>query len=272
MSILLSIYFPEGIVFAADKNATISGVTAAGQPVRYVEPTATKVLSWPRHRAIVGYVGLGQLAGYELDEWMRVFIAGSRDFQDIHALAQQLRDCIQADFDRDYPPGTNVSRRVLVIHLGGFADCDGARVPVIYHIRNHESIDEKTGAYSPGQRVFAVDECIERDSKGWPNPEDYPTRVQTRLQKIVDERHFYWFANGYNLGAFNVFKGVIWKALHNIRDAGFAEGLSGLDARIAFCKMSVEVFGSYFTHHHRPDERAVGGGVDVVYIPWPDGA
>jgi hypothetical protein len=82
MSILLSAYYPEGIVFVADKNATIRHRSSSGER-RFVESTATKVLSWPRRRAIVGFVGLGTLASLPMDEWMRVFIGGTYDFNDI---------------------------------------------------------------------------------------------------------------------------------------------------------------------------------------------
>jgi len=108
MSILLSGYYPEGIVFVADKNATIYYGSALGNR-KYVEPIVTKVLSWPRQNAVVGFVGLGSLAGLPLDEWMRGFIASTRDFKDINRLAKKLKDTIQKDFGKDYPEGTDVS-------------------------------------------------------------------------------------------------------------------------------------------------------------------
>jgi hypothetical protein len=33
--------------------------------------------------------------------------------------------------------------------------------------------------------------------------------------------------------------------------------------------MAVEVFGSFFSHYYEPEDRVVGGGVDMEYIPWP---
>ncbi|MBK7181194.1 MAG: hypothetical protein IPH82_29110 [Chloroflexi bacterium] len=38
-----------------------------------------------------GFVGLGVLAGLTPDEWMRVFIANTRNFNDINLLAQELK-------------------------------------------------------------------------------------------------------------------------------------------------------------------------------------
>jgi hypothetical protein len=268
MSILLSGYYPEGIVFAADKNATITYGTSGEK--RHVEPTATKVLSWPHRRAVVGFVGLGRLVGLGLDEWMRVFIAGNRDFDNFDSLAENLRQKIQEDFDQEYTMDMDVSDAHLVVHLGGFTRKHNVPVPQMHCIWNYGPIDPRTGQYPPAQRTFNLCESVEASFKQWPRPEDYPERVRERLQRMIDERRYFWFNNGANFAAFNVFKDAIWQALHVIQDAGFGPNVTGLGARVAFCKMAVEVFGSYFTHHYDPEDRAVGGGVDVAFIPWPE--
>lgn len=224
MSILLSAYYPEGIVFVADKNATIHYKTPAGER-KFVEPTATKVLSWPYRKAIVGFVGPGKLADLTLDEWMRIFIAGTRDFDDIGQLARGMRDQIQRDFDSDFQPSVDVSNAHLVIHLGGFTVKEDVPVPVMYHIWNHGDTDPKTGQYPPAERTFYISEDIERDftKRGWPNPSDYPTRIRDRLQNMINERPFLWYNNGANLGAFNTFKAFLWHALLTVKDRGFSQ-------------------------------------------------
>ena len=136
MSILLSAYFPEGIIFSADKNATIILETST-RSHRWVEPTLTKVLSWPNQRAAVGYVGVANLAGLQMDEWLRVFIAGTRDFRSLDELATELRDRVQADFRNDHGPDADLACLQLVLHLGGFAQRNGTVVPVMYHVWNH---------------------------------------------------------------------------------------------------------------------------------------
>lgn len=271
MSILLSAYYPEGIVFAADKNATIHYETPAGER-QLVEPTATKVLSWPYRKAIVGFVGLGMIARLTLDEWMRIFIAGTRDFDDIGEVARTLRDQIQRDFDEDFRSSADISNAHLIVHLGGFTVKKNVPVPVMYHIWNHGAMDLETGEYPPAQPTFHISEDIERDftKRGWPNPSDYPTRIRNRLQRMVNDRRFLWYNNGANLGAFNTFKAFLWHALLTVRDRGFAPDYPGLGQRIAFCKMAVEVFGSFFQEYYLPEERSVGGGVDVAYVPWPE--
>jgi hypothetical protein len=120
------------------------------------------------------------------------------------------------------------------------------------------------------REFFKIEEIIEKDFNKWPNPEDYPQRVRNRIQKMVDQRRYYWFNNGFNIGMFNIFKDLVWGGLHIIQDAQFAPITKGINARVAFCQIAVELYGSYFTHFHFPEDRVVGGGSDAVYIPWPD--
>ena len=267
MSILLSAYYPEGIAFAADKNATITQIPSG---TKHVEPTATKVLSWPFQKAIVGFVGLGRLAGtLTLDQWMQIFIAETREFDDIGKVAHKLRDRIQEDFDKDYAVSADIRNKQLVIHFGGFATRGNIQTPVMYHIWNHGEIDQQTGRYPPAERSFKISEDIKRDFESHPKSNDYPEGVRGWLESKIARGEYQWYNNGAKLGPFNTFKSVIWQSLRVLQDAGFAPRSGGLSERIAFCKMAVEVFGSFFTHYYPPEERAVGGGVDVAYIPWP---
>jgi hypothetical protein len=269
MSILLSAYYPEGIVYVADKNITFTVNTLNGTR-KYVEPTGTKVLSWPNNKAIIGYVGLGSLAGLTLEEYLRTFIAGTRDFTDIDLLANQLRDQIQVDFSEDFAT-KEVDDKQLIFHLGGFTKKDNVTVPVLYHIWNYTGIvDPKTGEYPPGERIFKLTEDIERTFKKWPNPEDYPQKIRINLQNMVDDNRYLWFNNGYNLGAFNLFKDIVWQALCYLQNTPFAFEISGINSRVAFCRMAVELFSSYFTYYKFPEDRIVGGGSEAVYIPWPE--
>lgn len=99
MSILLSAYFEEGIVFAADKNLSriVKGVET------YVSGQTEKIIPWPYKKAVVGYCGLAELAGLNMAEWLRQYIASNRMFNDIDELAEDLRNKIQEDFDADFP-------------------------------------------------------------------------------------------------------------------------------------------------------------------------
>jgi hypothetical protein len=270
MSILLSAYFPEGIVFAADKNSTLLYLTPDGV-TQDVEPgSATKVFPWPRNKAVVGYVGLGTLAGNSMDEWMRRFIAETADFDDLRSVAHQMRDRVEEDFQRDYPEGTDVSKYGLIIHLGGFTYDTDKPVPAMYHFSN-TGLDPNSG-YKPATSNFKQP----RDSirgmgrkAGVTDASDY----RPWLEQMYSKRHLVWFNNGLWLVAFNIFKEGLWQTLNAVRQSNAVPDLPdklSLPDRVAYCKMAVDLYGSFFRHHFPPRYRSVGGGVDAQSIAWPE--
>lgn len=73
MSVLVVQLVPEGLLFGADRNITTSllrgdDVLASGQSLR------PKVLKWPNHEIIVGYVGRATIGDDHTDEWLYDFI------------------------------------------------------------------------------------------------------------------------------------------------------------------------------------------------------
>lgn len=271
MSILLSAYFPEGIVFAADKNVTLLYRTAEGPQQDVQVGATTKVIPWARQRAVVGYCGLGQLAGLSMEEWMRQFAAQTREFDDLSAVAKQMRDLIQHDFDRDYPEGSDIDKAHLIVHLGGFRYQEGIAVPSMYLITNVHGMDEDTGQYDKPDRHFSKpnDELLRQATRAGIK---HPSAYRPWLAQWCQRREPMWFNNGAGLFAFNVFKGVLWPALDVIRQSErlHLPKTPSLGDRIAYCKMAVDLFDSFFRHHFLPRYRSVGGGADAEVVPWPE--
>lgn len=281
MSILLSAYFPEGIVFVADKNHPRTGPDAGPNDSR---TSGANVLAWPNKKAIVGYYGLARLAGFPLDEWLRIFIAFNRDFSDIGRLAGQLRDQLQTDYCADVLSGAVVDQP-LSLHLGGFvqkenvfgqkengfAQKENGFVPVLYQIWNYPGACEPpSGSYPPGGSNFRLEQALAASFQSGANPPESPAQVRERLQALVDDRRYVWFSHGDNLSAFNAFRDALVTSLHSLQDEGFISPAQDIKARVAFCRMAVDLFGSYFLYHQFPEERGMGGNSEAVYIPWPE--
>lgn len=267
MSILLSAYFPEGIVFAADKNVTLLYLIPDGIDRDVEVGAATKVIPWARRRAVVGYCGLGHLAGLTVEEWMRQFAAQTRDFDDLATVATQMRELIQRDFDRDYPEGANIDRAGLIVHLGGFRYEDGIAVPAMYLVSNVPGFDE-SGKYGKPRRQFhgPSDELHTKISNvGVKN-------FRSWLEQHYREGNLVWFNNGLLFPAFNVIKEGLWRILIALRNWEYTPlpKMPSLEDRVAYCKMSIELFDSFFRHHFQPRYRSVGGGVDAEWVPWPE--
>jgi len=272
MSILLCTYWRDGIVLSADRNATIVFETE-GDPAQYVEVgSTTKVLAWPRKRALVGYVGLGQLAGLRIDEWMRQFIARTRDFGSIDALAQDLRELLQEDFDGDYPSGVDVGRAGAIVQLAGFKRHEGITVPVSYVISNIPGLEPgvlfSRGVYPGAERHFTVSDHIPQVMQFWEAA--YPQGVRDKIVEIEETGDFLWFNAGYMYPAFNAFKGALWDALKVLRQRSLLPAGTPMSDQIAFSEMAVRIFGVFFEHYFLPHGRAVGGGVDTEWMLWPE--
>jgi len=268
MSILLSAYFPEGIVFAADRNVTIYDPNSGLQDIEV--GAITKVVPWAYRKAVVGYCGLGQLAGLGIDEWMRQFAAYTRDFNDLASLAAQMKELVQQDFDQDHPEGTNVGDCGLIVHLGGFRYEDDIAVPAMYYFSNVPSFD-KRGEYFEAVRHFTEPEDhleMIASEHGVKNPADY----RPWLEQMYQDGQLVWFNNGFRFVAFNVFKGILWAALTEIRKHQIIplRATPSLSDRVAYCAMAVDMYGSFFFHHYKPRFRPVGGGADAEYVPWPE--
>lgn len=267
MSILLSTYWRDGIVFSADRNATV--VYKTGPVVgQYVEVgSVTKVLPWPHRRALVGFIGLASLAGLRMDEWMRQFISASRDFESIDYVAEDLRGLLQADFDKDHPPGSDVRHAGAIVHLGGYKSQENTTVPVAYIITNIGGLLPR-GVYPDATRQFTVADQLPGVMEKWKAA--YPSGVRDKIAAIEDRGDFLWWNNGYMYPAFNALKGSLWETLRVLRQEAMLPSTATMKDRVAFSEMAVRVFGLFFEHHFLPEQRAVGGGADTAWIPWPD--
>ncbi len=104
MSILVVHLVPEGLLFAADRNIT---ATATGGGVTYIGQTQRpKVLKWPNHDTIIGYVGAGAIAGVPTDQWLYAFIGRHLTFPDFATLATELA----ADLNAALAPASSPMR------------------------------------------------------------------------------------------------------------------------------------------------------------------
>jgi hypothetical protein len=259
MSILLSLYVKDGIVFAADKNLTLSDLKSGQQTV--LEGDLTKVLLWPNRKAVIGFVGHAELEDLSMDDWLRLFIAETRDFQHLRDVADLLCEKFQAKVPK--------SRPRLLVHLGGFELVDGIQTPMLYLITNVIDLAPKE-TYQGTSSKFNVTENFKPEFEGYENPSKYPDEVRKRFAEMEERDHFQWFNNGTRYAAFNALKGGLFAALSAIRQIDNPNSPYTLSDWIIYAKMAVELHGSYFRNAYVPDKRVVGGGAEVCYIPWPE--
>jgi len=258
MSILISLYTRAGIVYAADRNLTWG-------PVVFPDD-ASKVLLWPYRRAILGVVGLGELEEIQMDEWLRIFIAETRDYETPAEIAGVLLGRVQHAFNGS----SELMRkpRLLIIQIGGFEQVNGVATPVNHMIRNVES--DRQGGYTQPETTFRVDDMVRHYYEGFKEPSRYPEEVRERFEVMERERgHVLHFTQGHKYGMFQHFVGGMYSALKYAKGADSASPLFSLEDWKVFARMSVEAYGAYFTHTRPENKRFVGDVADVRAIPWP---
>lgn len=265
MSVLSIHIVPQGIIFAADRNITIQryfGNEKQPTSIPYGQTQGSKILKWPNNKAIVGAVGAASLGGKQINEWLYDFIGNNINFSSFNELSESLKDAIQKqreiDDEKDKPQG-------MLIHLGGFEKRDGFIVPIIYFIRNIHGMDNQ-GNYTDIRADFAYSEEIEDKFKPLKSSE-----LKNRFKELSEKKEPFWFHHGIGLKIFNILDAFIKQALNTIyindTELPFP---SRLDEWEQHAKMIILTYEAYFQAFKQPWEQYVGGGVDVLSLPWPE--
>lgn len=264
MSILLVEVVPQGIIFGADRNVTFTRKRVGNGGLTTIEihgqSQRAKVLRWPCHKALVGYVGAAEIGEIPTDEWLYDFIGGHLTFPSFEALSDSLRSEVEEqrriDEGEDEP-------ELLIIHLGGFEEKDGIQVPVVWYIRNAYSLDSE--GYKDIRKEF---QHSEEFWKYFPNVG--PSDIRSKLDDHASDYDPFWFHQGFDLGTFNMLEGFLKAAFRGLCDHhaehSLPQTLPDWERQV---KMSILTYSAYFQAFKGPSEQYVGGGADTGSIEWP---
>jgi len=258
MSILVVHLVPEGLLFAADRNitnmATGGNVTLIGQSQR------PKVLKWPNTDAIIGYVGQAHVGTTATDEWLYAFIGRNITFPNFATLAGRLTDDLNAAMT-----GGEISD-VMILHLGGFENVAGESTPRIWFVCNSDKL-LPTGP-TLGTSFVTSEEIAQPAYFGSKTGNQIRADVLGRVQT----GGLFSFRQGIDLAAFNAIDAGLRAAMqaivrtHPLRLHPFP---TSLDEWSKHLRMAVLGYSAYFGAFYAPYEQYVGGGADVVAVPWP---
>jgi hypothetical protein len=258
LSILLVQLTGLGILFGADRNVTEQQTVQHGQVIVTVsgQTQRPKVLKWPNHEVIVGYVGQAELEGKAADVWLYSFIGRNLTFADLDTLAEALRAELDAQFQRgdfDQP---------MILHLGGFEDVRGEWTPRIYFIHNTGGLTP-SGAYVVGKQFVCSEELSQ--------PTYFGGQLGNQIQQYAYTHHFS-FRQGYDLAAFGTIEEKLREAMTTLIYGHPTQQHPvpmDLDEWAKHVRFAVQVYGTYFKAFYPPFEQYVGGGADVVWAEWP---
>lgn len=260
MSILVVQLVPQGLLFGADRNITEQLTMSDGQTKIVVtgQSERPKVLKWPNHEVIVGYVGVAEIAGLPTDQWLYSFIGRNIDFVDLDTLARTLTN----ELDALYQGGDFKGPSIL--HLGSFENVDGEWTPRVYFIRNTLAL-RPDGSYEVGPRF----ECSEELRQ----PGYFGRKRGDQIREYV-RGHCFSFRQGFDLGSFGAIDQALREAMqaiiqtHPNQPHPVPETLDEWSKHVA---LTVRGYGAYFAAFYPPFEQYVGGGADVVWAGWPTG-
>lgn len=253
MSTLIAYILPQGIIFAADKNIT---VTPAGGGPSYQKKGA-KILRWPSSDALVGYVGLARVGWRPMSKWLEGFIKRHPTVADPNFIAHELQSEIQA--------AVGGARKPLIIQFAAFAKHGGVMISEYWHIANIHGMDEETGAYDPPKSFFGCSEELSTKLLKSMAASNIRADLATRA-KSYDPR---WFHQSIGLVNFNVLEAAAKAGIRALQSAGFLPAPATLDDWEKHARFWILQYGAYYSAFYPPGKQYVGGGADALSIPWP---
>jgi hypothetical protein len=268
VSILVVQLVRDGLLFGADRNVTTklsrgAEVLATGQSLH------PKVLKWPNHDVVVGYVGRATIReGVYIDEWLYDFIGrnlhadlSQLTHENLKQLAYELKDRLEFELSG------KVADAAMVLHLGGFVEDADQWKPEVWYIHNTEA------PYVNVRAKFDVSEEIPKYFPGMTGDQ-----IQTEVERRAQAWQPFWFHQGYDLPTFNLLDEVLRDGmraivqthpdhLHPLPDSLFYE--DSLREWSKHLEMAILSYGAYFAAFYQPFKQFVGGGADVVWAARP---
>jgi len=258
VSILVCELLPAGIVFAADKNVTITTSDDQGSVVSEVQDLGSKILRWPRKRALLGYVGCATVGSQNMHDWLYDFIGDHTAFADPEIVANDMRDRLHREIGGPGAPSS-------IIQFATFVKREGAIVPEFWHVTNIHGMTN--GEYDPPSETFIASErLLGFHLRGQASPQN----IRDYLNACAQRFQPFWFHQGFGLAVFNTVTEAARQAFALLQRSGHLLPPQTLEDWERHAKMWVLTYGAYFEAFGAPGQKYVGGGADTLSIPWPE--
>lgn len=262
MTLLVSLYTSQGIVFAAD-----SAITRDGR--RGIErlPKQEKFLKTSRvgvSGGLVGYFGLAEVGAEPMSVWLRRVLDrwnGSLSVGDLgNYLCDALNEAVPDAHRHGVPSG---------FHIGAFETRAGSPVPVFRYVWNYRDLDEETGVYS-GFSDYQSDEHFPRGQAAFADLSPARMRQGLRAWETTEGVPF-WFRNGELAFSAQAWHGLTWairQVVRNQSHRGFAlpDDLARWEQ---LADSLVRTNGRLFAMLKQEGPPTIEGPYRKASIPWP---
>ena len=165
MSILVAELLSSGIIFGADRNLTLIDENGeSSQPEQ-----TTKVFRWPNNETLFGYVGVAELNGELLPDWLASLSKELEPGWDLKEIAEFIHKKVQEYWIPTDPP------QGMIIHLAGFSESNGLTLPEVWHIANVSGLGQY--GYTEFNNEFYCEEAFLRKMT-----HIHPSEIQKKLR------------------------------------------------------------------------------------------
>ena len=259
MSILVVEIVSEGMIFGADRNITMNTI---GGHTTQVAPQR-KVMRWPNEHTLFGFVGAATINGQPIEHWLHSIQSEFANISSLEEIAQELRTRIETQRSAD--EGSNPAQG-MIVHVAGFEKQDGIWLPHVWHVTNTPGI----GLY--GYLDFNKNyTCIEHMYLGEPLKGIHASELQRYLGVRAKQFSPFWFHQGLDLFTFNILQSSIKSSFKLLCEQHPDHKIpNSLEEWSKHVKMQVLMYGAYYEAFRPVEQRYVGGGADIEYLPWPD--
>lgn len=268
MSVLTVLVVPSGILMAATETSRFVCAPMSG-----TEPNSSRLATYSGRRCSNGLTGLRSLgtSGWPGSRARRqivgstAFIGRSMPLGSIAHAAGELTAALNAEVPADD------AGQPLIVHLAGFDTVDGELAPVVWFIHNTAGLTAE-GRYGVGGRFASTEEL----RTAQPYTPRFVGMRANEINEALRARRWsnpFWFRQATDLGAANALDSAVAMAMTAIVEthpARLHPRPQSLTEWSQHLKLAVLTYGAYFESFYPPYEQAIGGGVDVVSVPWPE--
>lgn len=258
MSVNLIQILPQGIIFAADRNVSdrepVSGVVQ-GQ-------NESSKIALVDNRFLVSYVGAARLGGIDSLEYLVDLIESHRVGKGLDQIAKAINEEVQQqriidDENREDGP------REQIISFAGFKQREGTMVPEVYYISNCWTLEK--GEYKQVTGEFGCSDEVRIKSQEAKIP---ASMLRECLRSMAERNNPFGFQHSVGLEDFVIVDRFIKTSMDVLAKRNHFVHPESLDQWTSQARMSVLVYSAFFQRFYPLNQQLVGGGVDVLTLPW----
>ncbi|NPV00980.1 MAG: hypothetical protein HPY53_06335 [Brevinematales bacterium] len=256
MSVLIIQVLSEGIIFGADRNFTAYKNGQTDQEMK-----GPKIFYWPDDKTIIGVVGNLQVDGLLFEKWLESKKEEFKGYNSLEELANKLS--IEIEEQRIKDEGINPAVE-MIVHIAGFEkNNQGIIIPRIWYIRN---VDIGQFGYINAKKSFT---CTEEFWRYFPSIESFEIRQVLKVR--AKNFNPCWFHQSVDLITFNTLESAIRSSFDLLCKLHPKHSIPNkLDEWTKHVRMQVLMYGAYYEAFYPEGKRMVGGGADVLSLPWPE--